>query len=84
MQVLNKRKKKKKEKVCVLTIARKDTLRRSVVSNQKRTPKERANYVIGGKTEFVFTTQLGGSQSNGFDTWILDNGASCHMMLSES
>lgn len=51
-------------------------------SKPKKTPKKRANKVTSRRTKFVFTTQLGGSQSDKSNTWILDSGASRHMVLS--
>lgn len=43
-------------------------------SKPKKTFKEQANKAMDGGTKFIFTTQLGRSTSNGFDTWILDIG----------
>lgn len=81
IQALDKRKGKKKKGTCFNS----DTghFAKECCSKPKRTPEERANKVIGGRTEFVFTTQLGGSQPNKSNTWILDSGASRHMVSSK-
>jgi hypothetical protein len=52
-------------------------------SESKRMLEEGANTTMGGRTEFVFTTQLGGSTSSGSNTWIVDSGASQHMVSSK-
>lgn len=82
MQVLDKSKEKIKKGTC-FNCDKEGYFAKECSFKPKKTPKERANKVIGGRTEFVFATQLGGSQSNRSDTWIVDNGASCHMVSSK-
>jgi hypothetical protein len=83
MRALDKRKKKKKKGTCY-NCSKDGYFARECRSKPKRAPKERANKVTGGGTEFVFTTQLGGSQSNKSNKWIVDSGASRHMVSSKT
>jgi hypothetical protein len=78
-----KRQEKKKKGTCY-NCDKEGHFAKNCCSKPKRTREESTNKVIGGGTEFVFSTQLGGSQSNGLNTWILDNGASCHMVSSKT
>lgn len=60
MQALDKRKRKKKKGI-YFSCGKKRHFTKECQLKPRRTPKERANKVIGGRKEFVFTTQLGKS-----------------------
>lgn len=83
MQALDTRKRKRKKGVC-FNCGKEEHFAKEYQSKPRRTLEEHANKVTSWRTKFVFTTQLGGSQSDRSNTWILESGASRHMVLLKS
>lgn len=75
MQALDKRTRKKKKGAC-FNYGKEGHFAKECRSKPRRSPKEWANKVTKGGTSFLFMTQLGKSQSDRSNTWILDSGAS--------
>jgi hypothetical protein len=83
MQAQDKKKKKKKKGKC-FNCGKEGHFTKECRSKPKQTSEERANRATEDDVEFLFTLQLGGSSTtNGPNTWILDSGASKHMVSSK-